>query len=93
MICAAVLWAALHEPAGQPASAAAHRVFVQAVTGHGGASSGQVGDGVDEGAAGLREVNPIERPSFSQTPFLRTFEDELVLEQLHLRRGGLLVLS
>ena len=46
------------EPVGQPAGATADCVFIEGVIGHRWASTGQAGDGVDEGAAALWEVNP-----------------------------------
>ena len=39
---------------------------------------------IDEGAAGLWEVDPVERLSFFQAASRNVFEGKLVLKQLHL---------
>ena len=78
--------AQVQEPARQPAGAAADHGFVQDVIGCSWASSRQVDDRVDEGAASLREVNPVERLCFFEALFLHSFNDKLVLGQLRFRR-------
>ena len=71
------LGAVVLEPVSQPAGAAADSVFIESDVRQRRASAFQVDDGVDEGAACLWEVNPIERLSFFQAPYLHALPPRL----------------